>query len=90
VRIIVVTFGLTAALLAGWAAFAMYSLLVGQADGEIVYGALAASCLSIVIAGIGVGLSVRRRREWPVAYLAGFLGVASLSVVVGLWAWASI
>jgi hypothetical protein len=90
VRIFVLICVLTAALLAGWAAFAMYSLLIGQADGEIVYVALLASGLAIVIAGIGVGLCVRRRREWSVAYLAGSLGVASLSVVVGIWAWAGI
>jgi hypothetical protein len=79
---------LVAALLSSWSAFAMHSLLVGRADGEIVYGALAASCVATVAAAVAVSLTVRYRREWSSAYLASSLGVASFSVVVGIWAWA--
>jgi hypothetical protein len=30
---------------------------------------------------------MRRRREWPTAYFAGSLMVASFSLLVGIWAW---
>jgi hypothetical protein len=89
VRIIVFICTLGAALLSGWAAYAMYSSLVGQADGDIVYGALAASWLAVVTAAVAVGLSLLRRREWPVAYLVSSLAIALLSVVIGTWALAA-
>ena len=88
-RKMVVACLLAAALLSGWSAYAIHSLLVGRADGEIVFGALAASSLATVAAAIAVSLSVRRRRDWPAAYLAGSLGIASFSVVVGIWVWAT-
>lgn len=74
-------------LLSAYSAFAMHSLLIGNADGEIVLVALAASAFATVSAAFAVSISMRRRREWPTAYFAGSLMVASFSLLVGIWAW---
>ena len=81
---------LAATALSGWSAFEMHSLLVGSQDGEIVYPALAASCLATIVAVAAISLTVRHRREWPGAYIAGSFGVALFSLIVGIWAWAAV
>ncbi len=73
-----------AASLSTWSAYAMHSLLIGRADGEIVYGALATSALATVAAAIAVSITVRRRRECSAAYLAASLTIASFSLIVDI------
>lgn len=86
-RVIVAACLLVAALLSAWSAFTLHSLLIGRADSEGVVVALAACALATVAAAFALSISMRRRREWPMGYLAGSLAVASFSIIIGAWAW---
>ena len=85
-RVLVAICILLAALLSGWAAYALYSLRMGQADGEIIFGALVAAVVGCFLAAVGVAVSAQRQGEWPRSYVAGSLAVGLISVAVGIWA----
>jgi hypothetical protein len=87
VRTIVASCLALAGLLSAWSAFTLHSLLIGRIDGEGVFIALAASAVATVAAAFPLSISISRRREWSVGYLASSLAVASISIVVGTWAW---
>jgi drug/metabolite transporter (DMT)-like permease len=89
-RTLVASCILLAASLTGWAAYALYSLRMGRADGEIIFGALVAAVVGCSLAAVGVAVSARRQGEWPRGYVAGSLAIGVISVAVGIWAWAGI
>lgn len=86
-RITVIACLIAAALLSGWSASSVHSVVVGRADRELLLVALAASTLATISAAFALSVSLLRRRDWPAAYPICSLLVASCAVLIGAWAW---